>query len=239
VFFFYGGLHLYLPSLSAPCVPTVKIEFWSFCEIGWRTYVSEHASEDKSACHMPPCTRTSTHTLLSIHTSQTHGHAFEVPTQARRIKIEPAYPEQAEVLKIAMLSHNPRNTCAKVTLLSRHIRAQPRIKDLLRTPLPASAFSKVNLLFLQKPPISVGNAKKYENVRPCVLRKLTLRLSHATIRVRPQKRNTRLPYPGYVAAAHCLHSLHLVYIKSKLHHKTAHCQHSHGMCYNLCRQRRL
>ena len=77
--FFYGGLHLYLPSLSAPCVPTVKIEFWSFCEIGWRTYVSEHAGEDKSACHMPPCTRTSTHTLLSIHTSQTHGHAFEVP----------------------------------------------------------------------------------------------------------------------------------------------------------------
>jgi hypothetical protein len=89
--------------------------------------------------------------------------------------------------KIAMLSHNPRNTCVEVTLLRRHIRAQPRIKDLLRTPLPASAFSKVNLLFLQKPPVSVGNEKKHENVRPSVLRKLTLRLCHATIRVRPQK----------------------------------------------------
>ena len=88
------------------------------------------------------------------------GMLLKYPKQARRIKIEPAYPEQAEVVKIVMLSHNPGNTCVEVTLLSRHIRAQPRIKDLLRTPLPASAFSKVNLLFLEKPPISVGNAKK-------------------------------------------------------------------------------
>jgi len=210
--FFNGGLHLYLPSLSAPCVPTVKIEFWSFCEIGWRTYVSEHAGEDKSACHMPPCTRTSTHTLLSIHTSQTHGHAFGVPKQARRIKIEPAYPEQAEVLKIAMLSHNPRNTCVKVTLLSRHIRAQPRIKDLLRTPLPAGAFSKVNLLFLEKPPISVWNAKKNENVRRCVLRKLNTATKPCN--------NTRAARRSF-------------FIR-----ETAHGQHSHGMWYNLCMQRR-
>ena len=59
------------------------------------------------------------------------------------------YAEQADVLRIVMLSHNPRDACAKVALLSRHISAQLRINHLLRTPPPASTFSNVNHLYLE------------------------------------------------------------------------------------------
>lgn len=63
--------------------------------------------------------------------------------------MNPAYPEQAEVLRIVMLSHNPTYACAKVTLLSLHSSAQPRFNYHLRTPLRASTFSNVNHLYLE------------------------------------------------------------------------------------------
>lgn len=85
------------------------------------------------------------------------------------------YAEQADVLRIEMLSHNSRNACAKVALLSRHISAQLRINHRLRTPLPASTFSNVNVLYLEKSSIPWKSKTTSGNDRPYKLRKLNTR----------------------------------------------------------------